>query len=72
MKRPLRLETIPLSYWSKTARATLTGRNDRWRDDPESHSVITAGARRALQSAARDCVKRTGMCLIPARKFDLP
>jgi hypothetical protein len=72
MKRPLRLETIPLSYWSKTARATLTGRNDRWRDDPKSHCVITPGVLRALQAAARDCVKRTGMCLIPARKFDLP
>jgi len=27
---------------------------------------------RSVQAAARDCVKRTGMCLMPARKFDLP
>jgi hypothetical protein len=37
MKLPLRLETIPLSYWSKAARATLTRRNDRWSDDRKSH-----------------------------------
>jgi len=37
MKLPLRLETIPLSYWSKAPRATLTGGNDRWGDDRKSH-----------------------------------